>query len=157
MVTVARRIATVVTVFTLAGAPAVVSACVTLCLPEMAGHVRVDGWTGMAGPDTRLVASPSSATVHDHHAMAHGDDAVAPPLPTASARWTATCDDCCPAGVATTAQAVAPLRQQSQALLATLTAQDSAAVIWLPETRPRLTAPPPTPPSPPRTPAVLRI
>lgn len=151
------RVAALVTVLTLAGAPAVLSACVTLCLPPTAGHAGLDGGPGGVVPTAAVPAAAAAA--HDHDAMGHADAVAVPPAPATSGQWTAACDECCADGVATTVPAVAPLRQnpQSQALLATLTAHDSAAVIWLPETRPRLTAPPPTPPSPPRTPAVLRI
>jgi len=154
----ATRVATLVTVLALTGAPGVLSACVTLCLPEMSGHAQLDGGSGPGEHDR--AASPtiaSQAALHDHHAMDHGGGSAPAPVPATSARMNGACDDCCAAGIETTVAAVVSARQDTHAVLAPLAAHQTAAVAWLSESRPHLTTPAVPPPSPPRTSAVLRI
>lgn len=156
--TLARRVAAVITVCTLAGAPAVLSACVTLCLPEMPGHAQIASAAGdgEAEDSTPATAAPTAA-VHDHHAMGHDGVPATVPAPATSARLSTACDDCCPDGVQTAAQAVVPLRQDAHALVATLVAPEPGAAVWLTEQRPPLIVQAIAPPSPPRSSAVLRI
>ena len=133
-----RPLASLLTVVTIAGTPAVLSACVALCLPGMAAHHMAP-------------AVEADSTACAEHV------AAATPAP-ADAQVSATGDDCCANGLTVLAASVTAPRTGSHPPVAAVV---PSRVSWTAQPRRPAVArrhdSAAPPPSPPRTSAVLRI
>jgi len=133
-----RSIASLLTVITIAGTPAVLSACVALCLPGMAAH---------------HVAPAVEAT-----ATACAEHVAAAIRVQADAQVSATGDHCCGDGLTALAASITAPRAGTHPPVAAVV---PSRVSWTAEPKRPAVArrhdPAAPPPSPPRTSAVLRI
>jgi len=133
-----RPLASLLTVVTIAGAPALLSACVALCLP------------GMEAQNAAPAAGASATACADHVA-------AAVPVP-AAAQLSGTAAHCCADGLTVFAASITAPRVGTHPPVAAVA---PLRVSWTAEPK-RLTVarrhdPAAPPPSPPRTSAVLRI
>jgi hypothetical protein len=154
-----RRLVCVAIVFAMSGSPAVISACMALCLPQMAGPASHEH--GAMTPRSQHAPVPAAAPSHAHHIPTAPHESAltsSAPLHGSDARWMAGCADCCPEEQAALVAGFGADRSSAQTLL--------SAALYLREI-PFAAAPanagvsPPDPlvdpPSPVRAPLVLRI
>jgi len=133
-----RALASLLTVVSIAGTPAVLSACVAVCLPGMQAHHETP-------------AVEASATACAEHL------AATIPVP-ADAQVSRTGGHCCADGLAAPAASVTASRADLHPPVAAVV---PSRLSWTADPKRRTVArrhdPAAPPPSPPRTPAVLRI
>lgn len=158
----AHRLTCVAMVFALSGSPAVLTACMALCLDgSVPAASATDGrQTGHEGH--RAVAEPAAASPHAHHGTAASPQptaslAGASPLAPSDARLVGSCDSCCVAGPGAFVAGPGVERTDGKALamaqaVSVVSFQLSATTHTAP-----LPGPPVPPPSPTRAPLALRI
>lgn len=159
MASLAKRLMSLATVAALSGSPAVLSACIALCLPGVAATTVLHEHGAPVGHAAHAAAStPSVVSGHAHHASRASHSPVAAAFDSASrdssdARLNATCKNCCPDGQVALVAGVK--RADPHALgAAPVVSQVTSFVV----TTSVLSASPPSPRlAPPRTLLVLRI
>jgi hypothetical protein len=160
VVLLAHRLTCVAMAFALSGSPAVLAACMALCLD---GQATANTDATLAGHDGHaVVTEPAAPSPHAHHGTAASSQPTASvvdpsPLAPSAARVVGTCDSCCVAGPAafaagpgiarTDGKALAMAPAVAVALFQVSVATDTAAP----------PSPPVPPPSPTRAPLALRI
>ena len=158
-----KRLTSLAIVIALSGSPAVLSACMALCLPGVVTAAS-DTDSPSAGHAAHLAVSPASASAHAHHGSPVSNESATTAPTTASshgsseARLSATCTNCCPEGQAILVAGPGVERSDAKFFSASSTVSQMASV--LPTLR-GLGASPPSPPVPPPSPTrahvVLRI
>lgn len=159
-----KRMTGLALVVALSGSPAVLSACMAVCLQGVAtaaSHTDTQA-TGHAAHVTATV--PAVASAHAHHASPVSHESAATGLATASShdsferRLSAPCTNCCPEGQAMSVAGPGVERIDTKSFSATPIALRVASFLV---TSPDLGASPPrppvSPPSPTRALLVLRI
>jgi hypothetical protein len=147
-----RSIASLLTVVTIAGTPAMLSACVALCMPGMEAHVAVD--------------HTADASMPAHHAAPGADAALSACAEHPTAATTSPADarisraggHCCADGLAAPVASVTAHRADTR-LVDAAVMTPRAAWAPLPTRHPTTLGrhPAGNPPSPPRLLSVLRI
>jgi hypothetical protein len=147
--------------FALSGSPAVLAACMALCLDSpMAAASAMDG-TPADHKDHGVAAEPASVSPHADHGTAASTQltaslASASPLAPSDARLTGCCDSCCVAGpVAFTAGP--GVERTDGTAFATAPAVSVAFHVIAATHAAARPSPPVPPPSPTRAPLALRI
>ncbi len=161
-----RRMTGLALVIALSGSPAVLSACMAVCLQGVAtaaSHTDSQS-TGHAAHVTATV--PAGASAHAHHASPVSNESAASGLATASShdsferRLSAPCTNCCPEGQAMSMSVAGPGAERIDAKSFSATPIALRVASFL-ATSPDLGASPPSPPvsppSPTRALLVLRI
>jgi hypothetical protein len=146
-----RSIASLLTVVTIAGTPAVLSACVALCMPGPDAHVAVDHTADASMPAHHAAPPADAATTAcaEHPAGATAALADAP---------SRAGGHCCADGLAAPAASVTAHRADTRVVDATvLTPRASWAPVPTPHPTTLRLRPAGIPPSPPRLLAVLRV
>ena len=98
-----RRLTSLVMVFTLSGSPAVLAACMAVCL-GVATAASLEGSTSVGHAAHTPVPAPTVASGHAHHGSAASNEPTAVATNRAfspawsDARVSAACGDCCAAG-----------------------------------------------------------
>jgi hypothetical protein len=162
-VVLSKRLTSLAIAIALSGSPAVLSACMALCLPGV--HTAAsDTDTQPAGHAAPLAAAPASASAHAHHGSPVSNESAATAPTTASSdglsetRLSATCTNCCPEGQVILVVGPGVERTDAKFFSVSSTASQVASVLPTPL---GLEASPPSqpvpPPSPTRAPVVLRI
>lgn len=158
----AHRMTSFVMAFALSGSPAVLTACMPLCLDSpMAAASAMDG-TQADHEGHGAVAEPAAASPHAHHgtaasAQATASLASASPLAQSDARLVGSCDSCCVAGPVAFAAGPSVERAAGKAFA---TARVAAVTLFQESVATHAAAPPRPPvppPSPTRAPLALRI
>jgi len=160
----ASRLTSLATVFALSGFPAVLSACMALCVQgvPVVAMAHQDG--ASAGHAAHAPAPmPAAASDHSHHrSPAAPEPAAAAAESTTSpeafdARLSATGTNCCPDGVAF-AIGTGVARTNAQALVAApMVVSVTLVLLTTAVLDAELHSPPVSPPAPSRAPLVLRI
>jgi hypothetical protein len=158
-----KRLTSLAIVIALSGAPAVLSACMALCLQGVvtaASHSESQS----AGHAAHRAAAPAVPAAHAHHGSPVPDEsaAIAPTAASSSdsseARLSTTCTNCCPEGQAVLVAGPNVERTDAKSFSATPAVSQVASFLLTP---PGLGASPPSPPVPPPSPTraslVLRI
>ncbi len=154
-----KRFTSLAIVIALSGSPAVLSACMALCLQDVAtAAAHTDSQS--AGHAAHLAAAPAGASAHAHHGSPVSNESPALATTTAlshdssDARLSAPCTDCCPEGHAMLVAGRAEERTDAKSFSATATASQIASFLVTPS---GLVASPPSPPVPPRSPTRARL
>jgi hypothetical protein len=160
VVPLARRLTSVAMAVTLSGSPAVLSACMALCVDvpaASASEVPAGGHHGHGD-----VTEPVAGSPHAHHGIAastgptaHAADAS--PMVPPDARLAGDCDDCCIAGTAALPAGPGVPRTDGQALATTPAVVLAAFQVRARPDQAAPLRPPVPPPSPTRAPLALRI
>ncbi len=158
----AKRLTSLAIVIALSGSPAVLSACMALCLQDMATASHTD--SQLAGHAAHVAAAPAGASAHAHHGSPVSNESTATGPATGSShassegRLGAPCTNCCPEGQAMMVAGLGVERIDAKSFSATTMASRMASFFV---TLPGLGASPPSPPVPPPSPTrallVLRI
>jgi hypothetical protein len=158
-----KRLTSLAIAIALSGAPAVLSACMALCLPGV-GKAPSDTDSQSAGHAVHLAVSPASSSAHAHHGSpASNESSATAPTSTSSpgspeARLGATCTNCCPDGQGVLVSGPGVERADPKSFSATPTVSQVGSFLLTPlgpgASPP---SPPVPPPSPTRAPVVLRI
>lgn len=157
----AHRLTSVLMAFALSGSPAVLSACMALCLDSPVAANTTDATQAGHG-DHATVAEPAAPSPHAHHGTA------ASPQPTATvanpsslappdARLVGTCDNCCVAGPVAFAAGPGVERTDGKAFAMAPTVAVALFQMSVATPAPAPLRPPVPPPSPTRAPLALRI
>jgi len=157
----AHRLTCFVMAFALSGSPAVLSACMALCLDSpVAANSTEATQVGHAGHSA--VTVPAAVSPHAHHgtpasAQLTAGVVNASPLAPSDARLVGTCDNCCLSGPVAFAAGPGVERTDGKAFAMAPTV--SVAVFHLSVTTYAAAppSPPVPPPSPTRAPLALRI
>ena len=158
-----KRLTSLAIVIALSGAPAVLSACMALCLQGVVTAASHSG-NQAAGDAGHPAATPAGAAAHAHHGspVPAESAATAPtsasPSDPSEARLSTTCTNCCPEGQAVLVAGTNVERTDAKSVRATTAVSQVASFLLTPLA---LGASPPSPPVPPpsptRAPLVLRI
>ena len=159
-----KRLTSLAIVIALSGSPAVLSACMALCLQGVATAASHPD-SQSAGHAAHLAAVvPPGASAHAHHGAPVSNESAATRPATqlshasSEARLSAPCTNCCPEGQATMVAGRGVERIDATSFSATPIASQVASFLV---TLPGLGASPPSPPVPPPSPTrallVLRI
>lgn len=157
----ALRLTSVVMAFALSGSPAVLAACMALCLDSpMAAASATDG-PPADHQGHGAVAEPAAASPHAHHGTAASTQstaslASASPLALSDARLVGSCDSCCVGGPVAFAAGPGVERTDGKAF-ATAPAVSVAFHVMAATHAAAPPSPPFPPPSPTRAPLALRI
>ncbi len=156
-----HRLTSVVMAFALSGSPAVLSACMALCLDSPVAANTTDA-TQAGHEDHAVVTEPAAASPHAHHGTAvspppAASEANPSPLAPSDARLIGNCDNCCVAGPVGLAAGPAVERTDGKTFamaptVAVALFQVSVAAAAAPPLKPLV-----PPPSPTRAPLALRI
>jgi hypothetical protein len=147
-----RSLASLLTVVTIAGTPALLSACVALCMPDMAAHVAVDHTAGASMPAHHAAPPADAATTACAEHPAGATTALADAL------FSRAGGDCCADGLAAPAASVTAHRADTRVVDATvLTPRASWAPVPTSHPTTLRLRPAGIPPSPPRLLSVLRV
>ena len=159
-----KRLTSLAIVIALSGSPAVLSACISLCLQGVATAASHTDSQSAGHAAHSSAAIPAGASAHAHHGSpVSNESAVAGPATASSqdsseAHLSATCTNCCPEGQAMVLAAPGAERIDAKSFSATPIASRMASFLV---TLPGLGASPPSPPVPPPSPTrallVLRI
>jgi len=158
-----KRLTSLAIAIALSGSPAVLSACMALCLPGVdTAASNTDSQS--AGHAAHLAAAPAGASAHAHHgsSVSHESAATAPTTASshgsAEARLSTTCTNCCPEGQAVLVAGPGVERTDAKSFSVTSTGSQVASFLPTPlGLRASPPNPPVPPPSPTRAPLVLRI
>ena len=158
-----KRLTSLAIMIALSGAPAVLSACMALCLQGVvtaAAHPESQA----AGHAGHRAAAPAVAAARAHHGSPVLDEpavaapTTAPSSDSSEAHLSTTCTNCCPEGQAVLVAGPNVERTDAKAFSATPTVSPVASFLLTPQS---LGVSPPSPPVPPpsptRAPLVLRI
>ena len=141
----ATRLVTALTLFAVTGAPAVLSACMTSCMPG----------THQAGMMSEHADSSHVHQAPDAPQMDHSQHAQ-PPVPTSDARALADCKDCCPHKSNVSVGTVGSRAEAQDAVLPGPVADQFRMLALLGARQPSF-VPGVKPPSPVHAPLILRI
>jgi hypothetical protein len=144
----------------LSGSPAVLAACMALCLGSPIAASATDG-TQADHKGHGAVAEPAAVSPHAHHGTAAStqptaSQASASPLAPSDARLVGSCDSCCVAGPVAFAAGPGVERTDGKAF-ATAPAVSVAFQLIAATHAAAPPSPPVPPPSPTRAPLALRI
>jgi hypothetical protein len=159
----AQRLTSVAMAFALSGSPAVLSACMALCLDSpvaasanggtQPGHNGHNGHGGMT--------EPAAESPHAHHGAAPtqptANMATASPLVPSDARLVGSCDNCCVAGPIAFAAGPGVGRTDGKAFATTPAVSVVSFHLNAATHAATPSSPPVPPPSPTRAPLALRI
>jgi hypothetical protein len=157
----AHRLTSFAMAFALSGSPAVLSACMALCLDTPVVASAAEGT--QAGHNSHgAVTAPAAASPHAHHSAAAStpptaSEASASPLTPSDARLVATCDNCCVAGPIAFAAGPGVDRTDSKAFATAPAVSVVSFHINAATHAVTPLSPPVPPPSPTRAPLALRI
>ena len=159
-----KRLTSLAIAIALSGSPAVLSACMALCLQGVATAAsHTDSQS--AGHAAHLgTPAPAGASAHAHHGSSVSDEAAAAgPATTSSqdlseARLSAPCTNCCPEGQAMLAAGPGVERTDAKSFSAApIASRMTSFLVTLPVLGASPPNPPVPPPSPIRAPLSLRI
>lgn len=162
----AHRLSCFAMAFALSGSPAVLAACMALCLDSPMAAASATEGTKADHKGHGAVAEPAAVSAHTHHGTATSTQpaatqpiatlASASPLAFSAARKVGSCDSCCVAGPV--AFAAGPGVERADGKAFAMAPAVSVASFHL-SAATHATAPPspPPPPSPTRAPLALRI
>lgn len=158
-----KRLTGLAIVIALSGSPAVLSACMALCLQDMATASHTD--SPSAGHAAHVTAAvPAGASAHAHHASPVSNGSAATGSATASShdsaerRLSGPCTNCCPQRQAMSVAEPGVERIDTKSFSAAPLASRAASfLVTLPGLGAPSPSPPVSPPSPTKTLLVLRI
>ena len=159
-----KRLTSLAIVIALSGSPAVLSACMALCLQGVATAAsHTDGQS--AGHTAHVAAAvPAGASTHAHHGSPVSNESAATASATAAssrqsseAPLSATCTNCCPEGPAMLAAGLGVERTDAKAFGAAPAIQVASFRVSVASHAAAPLRPPVPPPSPTRAPLALRL
>ncbi|MGE3411021.1 MAG: hypothetical protein AB7L91_02225 [Dehalococcoidia bacterium] len=155
-----RRLTCLAVATVLSGSPAVLSACMALCVDGPVARASAPEGTPAGHHQHGVASAPMASSSHARHAPSTPgapDAGVTSALPPSAARLSSTCDSCCDAGPDAIVAGLVAGRTAAQAVA---TAPTPAAVpfhIGASTSVGPPPSPPVPPPSPTRAPLALRI